>query len=396
MNEHASGRPPGVEPCSPAPECLVFPREHGGHTTCNLVGMARLSTTVGGLMVMVGFFVGCSGTPSSVPPEGAGDAGAPSSDASAPPPDAPVDAMAEASAGGCGGAPAVFDGRWVVGTSGGTTFHRFDHPAPKGLVIALHGTNGSSVSVATKKKEWQSFHSAARARGYSVLVPESEQREKPRRWDNAPSADNADLVRLASLIEEARQAGGLPSTAPIYVVGMSQGAGVAPIFGQLLASRGFPVRAVAAYCGGSSPVFARPEYTLPTIFAAMAADDVIVDSAAAVATNVAALEARRVETSSYVKPAEKLCPERFARIPGIDAAASRAIVDGLRAARVVDADGTILTHGSDLEGAAPPGIPPELSAFSDDIDEQLQVVAAGHAFFGDRNDATLAFFAAHP
>ena len=49
-----------------------------------------------------------------------------------------------------------------------------------------------------------------------------------------------------------------------------------------------------------------------------------------------------------------------------------------------------------LEGAAPPGIPPELSAFSDDIDEQLQVVAAGHAFFGDRNDATLAFFAAHP
>lgn len=80
----------------------------------------------------------------------------------------------------------------------------------------------------------------------------------------------------------------------------------------------------------------------------------------------------------------------------MDAAASRAIFDGLRGARVVDADGTVLTHGSDLEGGAPPGIPPELSALSDDIDEQLQVVAAGHAFFGDRNDATLAFFAAHP
>jgi hypothetical protein len=393
MNERASGRPRPIVPHAPRTKCLLLPRERDGHTPCTLASMARLSTTVGGLMVMVGLFSGCSGASSSVPPEGAGDAAAPSSDASSVP---PPDAMADAAAGACGVVPAVFDGRWLVGTSGGTTFHRFDHPAPKGLVVALHGTNGSSVSVATKKKEWQSFHAAARARGYSVLVPESEQRDKPRRWDNAPSADNADLVRIASLIEEARRTGGLPSTAPIYVVGMSQGAGVAPIFGQLLASRGFPVRAVAAYCGGSSPVFARPEYTLPTVFAAMANDDVIVDSAAAVASNVAALEARRVETLAYVKPAEKLCPERFTRIPGVDAAASLAIVDGLRAAQVVAADGTILTHGSDLEGAAPPGIPPELSAFSDDIDEQLQVVAAGHAFFGDRNDATLAFFAAHP
>lgn len=63
---------------------------------------------------------------------------------------------------------------------------------------------------------------------------------------------------------------------------------------------------------------------------------------------------------------------------------------------MIDEAGTVLAHGSDLEGGAPPGVRVPLAAFSADVDEQLQVVAAGHAFFGDRNDATLSFFAAHP
>jgi hypothetical protein len=302
----------------------------------------------------------------------------------------------DAGAATCTPSIASFDGTWVTGTSGPTMFHRFDNPAQKGLVVILHGTNGSSVSVARNKREWQSFHAAARASGYSLLVPESEERDKPRRWDNSPTAANPDIRRIVSLLDDARTGGHLPASAPVYVIGMSQGAGVAPIFAQLLASRGYPIRAVASYCGGESTAYARPEYTIPTTFAAMAADDVIPQAASAVAANVAALQARGIETTSYVKPVERLCSARFTRIPGVDAANSRAIFEGLLGARVVDASGTVLTHGSDLEGSAPPGIPASLAAFSEDVDEQLQVVAAGHAFFGDRNDATLAFFAAHP
>ncbi|MFO0665852.1 MAG: hypothetical protein U0174_18005 [Polyangiaceae bacterium] len=256
----------------------------------------RLVRAVGVLGVLL--VVACSGSGVVVPPASLTDGSVLSTDAGG--------AATDGGAVACSSEPALFDGKWTVGTSGPTTYHRFDHPTPKGLVIALHGTNGSSASVATKKKEWQSFHAAARARGYSLLVPESEQRDKPRRWDNSPSANNPDLVRLASLIDEASRVGGLSPTSPIYLVGMSQGAGVAPIFGQLLAARGYPVRAVAAYCGGSSPIFSRPEYTLPTIFAAMASDDVITDASAAVEANVSALKARGVETSSYVKPSEKL------------------------------------------------------------------------------------------
>lgn len=347
----------------------------------------RLWALISGLVVLL-VLAGCSRndavddpTQGAGPPTGGDGGGATPSDGGT---------------GACAPEPARFDGTWVVGTSGPTTFHRFDHPDPTGLVVVLHGTNGSSTSVARNKKEWQSFHAAARARGYSLLVPESDQREKPRRWDNAPTADNVDLRRIASLLDETVASGRLRATSPIYVIGMSQGAGVAPIFGQLLAARGYPVRAVAAYCGGASPVYARPEYVLPTTFAAMAADDVIPDAASAVTANVAALAARGVEASSYVKPVERLCRERFVRVPGIDLDASRSVFEGLLAARVVDEAGNVLAHGSDLEGAAPPGIPEPLAAFSDDVDEQLQVVAAGHAFFGDRNDATLSFFAAHP
>jgi len=355
--------------------------------------MVRRRAPIRRLPLLLAVLAGCSGAHRDV------DVGTRPSDSGAPssvgtPSDAGGSSDVRAAA--CSVSPAEFDGTWTVGTSGNTTYHRFDHPSPRGLVVALHGTNGSSESVARKKREWQGFHAAARARGYSLLVPESEQRDKPRRWDNAPTADNVDLRRIATLVDDAITTGRLPARSPVYFIGMSQGAGVAPIYGQLLASRGYPVRAVASYCGGASGVYARSEYTLPTTFAAMAADDVIPDGASAVASNVAALAARGIPSSSYVKPVEVLCPERFTRMPSVDGAASRAIFDGLVAGGVVDATGNVLKHGSDLEGAAPPGLPSAYAALADEVDEQLQVVAAGHAFFGDRDQETLAFFGAYP
>lgn len=298
--------------------------------------------------------------------------------------------------GACAPETALFGGEWKVGTSGPTRYFRHDVPAAKGLVIALHGTNGAAESVATKKIEWQSFHAAAAARSLAILVPESEERAKPRQWDNSASRTNPDLTRIASLVDAIRDEGAISKSTPIYVVGMSQGGGVAPIFGQLLQAAGYPVRAVAAYCAGGSRVFEQPAYDLPTIFNAMSADSVVA-SGDAIEASAAALRARGVDADSFIKPVERVCPERFVRIPGIDANSSRQIFDGLVASGSVRADGTVMAIGSDRDDDAPlEGVPTAFADRTKAISEQLQVVAAQHAFYGDRNDATLTFFAAHP
>lgn len=292
---------------------------------------------------------------------------------------------------------AEFSGTWNVRQSGGTTYYRHDNPESRGLVIALHGTNGSAQSVATVKREWQSFHAAAASRGYSLLVPESELRDAPRRWDNSVGANNPDTARLAELVDEAIADGVIENDDPIYVIGMSQGGGVAPIFGQVLVERGYSVRAVASYAASPNAVCEREEYTLPTTFVAMAADEIVPTAVEGIVTCAADLEARGIDAQTYVKPVESLCRERFTRIPGFDDDDSAAIVQGLVEAGVVSPEGEVLMAGTDLDDASTiPGVPLEYADFTREIDEQLQVVSAGHAFAGDRNEATLDFFADHP
>lgn len=295
----------------------------------------------------------------------------------------------------CSTDAAAFDGTWQVGQSDGTTYYRHDHAEPAGLIIALHGTNGSAESVATVKREWQSFHAAADARGYSILVPESDLRDAPRRWDNSVGPGNPDTARIATLIDEAVSEGAISADDPIFVIGMSQGGGVAPIFGQVLVERGFPVRGVAAYAASPNAVCERPEYNLPTTFVAMEADDVVPEAASGIDSCADSLAARGVPAETWVKPIESLCARRFTRIPSIDATESERIFGGLVEAGVVSESGEVLVYGSDLDGESTiPGVPSEFADITREIDEQLQVVAAGHAFVGDRNEATLDFFAA--
>lgn len=291
--------------------------------------------------------------------------------------------------GGCARLP-VRAVPFTSGTSGPTTWFLARAQAPRGLVLALHGTNGSATSVAQNKLEWQVFFGEALARNYSVLVPESEQRTSPRRWDNSPRASNPDLVRLASLLDDAVASGAMPAGAPILVIGMSQGGGVAPLYGQLLASRGYPVRAVAVHSAGPTAVVSNAAYTLPTTFIALQNDDIVPVADTLAAAD--ALAARGVPTERFLEPASAICPEAFTRIPGVDAEGSRAIFTGLVDAGVLSAAGEVRLAGSDLDqSSALPGVPAPFSAFTRAIDEQLQVAGARHAFFGGRAAVTLDF-----
>ncbi|MDX2012902.1 MAG: hypothetical protein SFW67_22075 [Myxococcaceae bacterium] len=302
---------------------------------------------------------------------------------------APDDKGVSRADGGCVVLP-VRSVPFTSGASGSTTWFLARAPAPRGLVLALHGTNGSATSVAQNKLEWQAVFGEALARNYSVLVPESEQRTSPRRWDNSPWPTNPDLVRLASLLDDAVASGALPAGGPILVIGMSQGGGVAPLYGQLLASRGYPVRAVAVHSAGPTAVVSNSAYTLPTTFTALQHDDIV--PAADTLAAADALTARGVPTERFVKPASTVCPEAFTRIPGVDADGSRAIFAGLVDAGVLSAAGEVRLAGSDLDqSSALPGVPAPFSAFTRAIDEQVQVAGARHAFFGGRAAATFDF-----
>lgn len=323
--------------------------------------------------------VGPTVQPDASPPS-SGDASAPSDPAGA----------------SCLFPPAKRTFTWTTGTSGPTTFYSFAPPKPAGLIVALHGTNGSATAVAEKKVEWASLFETAVARGYAVVVPESEQRAKPRQWDNARKADNPDVVRVSSLIDAMASSGAITASTPIYVMGMSQGGGVAGLIATMLAASGKPVRAVGVYCSGASSYYGSAQYSLPTTFALMA-NDSVANKPADVAANADALEARGVDVELHTQSAGRVCPTRFTRIPGIDAEASRAIFDGLVAGGAVAADGTVLAGSSDADDPATglPGLPSAYAAYADAVSEQLRVVGAQHAFYGDRNAATLSFFDAH-
>lgn len=284
---------------------------------------------------------------------------------------------------------------WNTGTSGSTSYYTYAPPAPVGVIVALHGTNGSSLAVAEKKVEWRAFFRDAALRKYALVVPESEQRTKPRQWDSDLSAANPDTSRITALLDELVVAGSISSTTPIYFVGISQGGGVAGIFGAVLATAGRRVGAVGVYCAGGSAAYSKPQYTIPTTFALMEKDSVTKD-AAAVAANSSALNARGVDSILYTQREGRVCRARFARIAGVSVADSATIFDGLVAGGTLTAEGRVVTATTDnADSSVPPGLPPAYAPFADAVSEQLGVVASEHAFFGDRNAETLSFFDAH-
>lgn len=285
---------------------------------------------------------------------------------------------------------------WTVGTNGPTRYYAHAPASPVGLTIALHGTNGSAESLAENKVEWASFFRDAVMHGLALLVPESTQRTVPRQWDNDPSTTNPDITRVVALLNMMVQQGLVSSATPINVMGISQGGGVAGIFAEVMRSMGKPVRAVAVYCAGDSATYRSSRYNLPTTFCVAAEDDVAGD-AEGVQANVDVLVGKGVDVELYVQPVRQACPERFTRVPGLSTADSVAIFNGLVGGGSLAADGTVLLTSSDMDtgGEGVPGLPAAYAAASDRVREQLRVVAAQHAFFGDRNQETLAFFTNH-
>lgn len=271
--------------------------------------------------------------------------------------------------------------------SGATSVYSYSPNNPDGLIVALHGAGGSAVRLAENTVEWRQFFNDAVARNYAILVPESDDRYT-KKWSIGTTArTNKDAVRIGALINKM----GL-NRAPIYMVGMSQGGGAAPVIAALLKSQAYQLRALALYCSGETAALRDKRYNIPVVFNLMSADTMT--SVASVQSNVDNLKKRKIDAELFVKPVERVCPLRFARIEEISNSDSNEIYVDLVTDGALTSSGGVMLQLSDKD-TTNLNLPGIYLRYQREIAEQMGAASAQHLFFSDRDQATLDFFDLH-
>ena len=279
---------------------------------------------------------------------------------------------------------------------------------PRGLILLLHGTNGSAKII--EKPEGRYLALAAIGRGYGVLATEAEEvaagdadGDGKERWDPSLKADNVDFANLDALVIALRQQGLIDGTVPLYVMGMSNGGAMSVSLGAVSASpvaSAFPnlrFEAALSYCASGRTGSAEISET-PTAWFLCANDDNEQVSNAKAEENSAALEARGITTVVDAHPPSPLYDQRFMRVPGVDEATSTAIAEELRAAGFVDDDGMITVSSRDIvdEVGSSPGDFPTIVALSGSdklgVVNQMRVMLAEHRLYSDWASRALDFF----
>lgn len=292
------------------------------------------------------------------------------------------------------------------------TYRYFVPPNPRGLVMAFHGTGGSSLIV--ERGEGRALASEAVAAGYAVLAFESEETAAgdldgngKERWDVSLTPTNTDLLNLDLLIAQLRSRGIISPTLPLYGFGMSNGASMVLSLGAIaaeptLAAR-FPslrFRALVGYCASGRAAALQLTRT-PTAWYICRNDtneEVGPAGNSEQERNVATLMARDVPTDlAYNEPAP-IVDERFTRDASISLATSRALVAELRVAGALDARGflvrtpeAIFTDVSTGVGTYPVARALTTAQRSSLIDA-VRESYADHALFADCAKRMLAFF----
>lgn len=285
-------------------------------------------------------------------------------------------------------------------------------PAPRGLVLILHGTGGASSFIERNEARYVALK--AISKGYAVLAPEAEESQAgdldgdgKQRWDVRLSPSNIDLAALDQLIGSFYSSGQLPSGTPLYVLGMSNGGAMAVTLGAVGSSgvaSTFPrlrFRAAISYCAQARPD-AVAVTTTPTAWYLCGNDDNAEVSNANALANSATLSSRGIATVAALHPATPLFDERFARVSGVSVAQSRAIAQEMRTAGFLDSNGFFTTPGSGISAAvsANPTRFPTLVALTlaqqSGILSQISVMRAEHEFYSDWAARSLRWFATYP
>ncbi len=289
---------------------------------------------------------------------------------------------------------------------------RFWVPAsPRGLILLLHGTGGSSRFI--EQAETRSFALKAISKGYAVLAPEAEEvaagdldANGKIQWDIALNPSNIDFRSLDALLASLVSTNTIPAGLPYYIAGMSNGGAMAISLGAIAATNSassFPnlrFKAVISYCAQASQAAAIT--TTPSAFYLCGNDDNVDVSNTQALANSQTLVTRGVPTAGLLHPATPLYNQRFIRVSGVSAAQSLAIANELRAGGFVDSSGFFSTASSAIStavSASPASFPTILGLTLGQQRElfvQISVMRAEHQFYSDWTSRSLRWFAAYP
>ena len=290
---------------------------------------------------------------------------------------------------------------------------RFWVPAsPRGLIVLLHGTGGSSTFI--EQAETRSFALKAISKGYAVLSPEAEEvaagdsdGNGKIQWDIALNPANTDFRSLDTLLGSLVSTSVIPAGLPTYVMGMSNGGAMAISLGAIAATAAAPsfpnlrFKAVISYCAQGNPAAVGITTTPSAFYLCGNEENENVSNSQALA-NSQTLVGRGVPTTGILHPATPLYNQRFIRVAGVSAAQSLAVANELRAGGFVDANGFFSTSTAAISAAftASPASFPTISGLTGAqrfvLLGQIAVMRAAHQFFSDWTSRSLRWFAAYP
>ena len=307
----------------------------------------------------------------------------------------------------------TFTTRTYTAPTTATKTVRFWVPAsPRGLILLLHGTGGSSNFIETV--EARAFALKAISKGYAVLSPEAEEvaagdldGNGKIQWDIGLNPANTDFRALDTLLGSLVSTSVIPAGLPTYVMGMSNGGAMAISLGSIAATAAAPsfpnlrFKAVISYCAQGNPA-AVSITTTPSAFYLCANDENDNVSNTQALANSQTLLTRGVPTVGILHPATPLYNQRFIRVAGVSAAQSLAIANELRAGSFVDSNGFVTSPTSAISAAftASPASFPTIAGLTGGqrlaLLGQIAVMRAEHQFFSDWSSRSLRWFAAYP
>jgi hypothetical protein len=284
-------------------------------------------------------------------------------------------------------------------------------PAMKGLVFMSHGSGGNSSYI--ENTETFTIALALVRRGFGVLSTEAEEAaagdlngDGKQRWQTGFMSSNTDLKNLSILLSGLEQRGLLAANIPKFAMGMSNGGAFSHFLGAVGNSNvanTFPklrFKSVVGYCSDATQIYRNSSSRTPSAWYMCGADDNPEVSLIEARDNERRLSAIGVPTEYYENPPSPLYGERFTRAAGITPETSRSIAIELRSAGYVDAKGFLNKDADEiaLEISDPQNASqfPSLLALPEStqnrIKNQLKVMRAEHAQYGDQVERNIKFF----
>jgi hypothetical protein len=254
----------------------------------------------------------------------------------------------------------------------------------KGVVLIVHTFESQPLNL-LRSVELQTFARDLVAAGYGIVVLQGNDRAR-KTWDLHPNAKNADVQHGRSVVESLTRRGRIAAAEPLYAVGIGGGGNFVTRLAFFLGCR-----AEAVFLAAGSPP-ARSQ--VPTIWLMAQNDEktkVAKSGDPLALDHYGRLRERGVPARYNINDPSPVYPLRFARIPGIDAAASLAIYRALKENGLLDARDYLKESPETSRWAE--AIPKGHAHRLNEIQEQLEVCYSGRRFYSDLDHRVIEFFA---